>query len=31
MVKVKVCVNKNIYDAESCLVAQADIISILVR
>lgn len=30
MVKVKICANKNIYDAESCLIASADIIGILV-
>lgn len=30
MVKVKICANKNIYDAESCLIAKADIIGILV-
>ncbi len=30
MVKVKICANKNIYDAESCLKANADIIGILV-
>ena len=28
--KVKICANKNIYDAESCLLAGADIIGILV-
>lgn len=30
MVKVKICANKNIYDAESCLIAKADIIGVLV-
>lgn len=30
MVKVKICANKNIYDVESCLIAKADIIGILV-
>lgn len=30
MIKVKICANKNIYDAESCLIANADIIGILV-
>ena len=28
--KVKICANKNIYDAESCLIAKADIIGLLV-
>lgn len=30
MIKVKICANKNIYDAESCLLANADIIGVLV-
>ena len=30
MVKVKICANKNIYDAESCILANADIIGLLV-
>lgn len=30
MVKVKICANKNIYDAESCILAKADIIGLLV-
>ena len=30
MVKVKICANRNIYDAESCIIAGVDVIGILV-
>lgn len=30
MVKVKICANRNIYDAESCIIAGADVIGVLV-
>lgn len=30
MVKVKICANRNIYDAESCIIAGVDVIGVLV-